>query len=100
MRRRYAPRPPCCRGPRSTKCVNPPNADSRMFSFLTVALLAWGALAFGAEYSWAYAPLVVLAVTVGSLGLLTTRGVRWSTRPVVVALGVILILATVTTIPL
>src|SRR3954451_8495839 len=100
MRRRFAPRPPCCRGPRSTKCVNQPNPDSRMFSFLTLALLAWGALAFGAEYSWAYAPLLVLALTVGFLGLLTSRGVRLSSRSVIVALGVILVGATVTTIPL
>src|SRR4051812_3721407 len=71
-----------------------------MFQFLILALLAWGALAFGAEYSWAYAPLVVLALTVGFLGLLTSRGVRLSSRSVVVALGVILVAATVTTIPL
>ena len=40
----------------------------RFFAPATVAVLGWGALAFGAEFSWAYAPLLVLCATVGLLG--------------------------------
>jgi len=46
---------------------------TRLFPIAAVMLLAWGALAFGAEYSWAYAPLLVLSVAVGVLGLLASR---------------------------
>lgn len=42
----------------------------RLFGPATVLLLAWGALAFGAEYAWAYAPLLVMCTTVGVIGLM------------------------------
>jgi O-antigen ligase len=45
----------------------------RLFPIAVVTLLAWGALAFGAEYAWAYTPLLVFSVVVGILGLLTSR---------------------------
>ena len=41
----------------------------RWFTPAAVLLTAWGALAFGAEYPWAYAPLLVFGATVGLLGL-------------------------------
>ena len=37
-------------------------------SVLTVLVLAWGALAFGAVYDWAYTPLFWAAAVVGALG--------------------------------
>ncbi|MEQ1730413.1 MAG: hypothetical protein ABL982_18765 [Vicinamibacterales bacterium] len=55
-------------------------------------LLAWGALAFGAEYSWAYAPLLVFAVTAGVLGLRAGRGARLPS-PWIVSLMVALVVA-------
>ena len=40
-----------------------------------MAALAWGALAFGAVYEWAYAPLLVVCALLGVLALVSTRGV-------------------------
>lgn len=58
----------------------------RWFPPATTLLLAWGALAFGAEYPWAYAPLLVFCTTVGLLGLAAVRGPR-EERTVVLALS-------------
>lgn len=40
-----------------------------MFGWMTVAMIAWGALAFGAVYPWAYWPLVAAAAATGIAGL-------------------------------
>ena len=42
---------------------------------LQVVVLAWGALAFGAVYPWAYGPLVALAAVAGGVGLVAGRSV-------------------------
>lgn len=47
-----------------------PPRHGQAFQYSTVLLLGWGALAFGGEYAWAYAPLLVLSVTTGALGSL------------------------------
>ena len=62
----------------------------RWFSLATVSLIAWGVLAFGAEYPWAYAPLFVFASTIGVLGLAAPDGPRTESRAPVVALGLLL----------
>lgn len=36
-------------------------------------MLSWGAFMFGAEFAWAYAPLLVMALTVAALGFLAAR---------------------------
>ena len=54
-------------------------------------LLGWGALAFGAEYSWAYAPLLVFSVVVGVLGLRASAGGRFPARALGVALAAIFV---------
>ncbi len=41
-----------------------------------VAVIAWGALAFGAVYPWAFKPLLVAAAAVGSCSLFLNRGRR------------------------
>lgn len=41
----------------------------RWFPAAATGLVAWGALAFGGEYPWAYAPLLVFGATIGVLGL-------------------------------
>ena len=41
----------------------------------TVAVVAWGALAFGAVYEWAYIPLLVTCVLLGLLGLASSKQV-------------------------
>ena len=40
---------------------------------LTVATLAWGALAFGAVYPWGFWSMAVLAVMAGTAGLLAAK---------------------------
>ena len=62
----------------------------RWFSLATVSLIAWGVLAFGAEYPWAYAPLFVFASTIGVLGLAAPDGPRTESRALAVALGLLL----------
>ena len=59
------------------------------FAPATVATLGWGALAFGAEYSWAYAPLLVLCATVGLLGLLAPSTSMYPPRSLVLALATV-----------
>ena len=60
-----------------------------LFPLAVAALLSWGALAFGSEYSWAYAPLLVFALVVAALGLLGSRGVRFPAPAIGVALAAI-----------
>lgn len=61
----------------------------RWFSLATVTLIAWGALAFGGEYPWAYAPLFVFASTIGMLGLANPDRSPTESRALVVALGLL-----------
>lgn len=60
------------------------------FPGAAVSLIAWGVLAFGGEYPWAYAPLLVFATTIGILGLSAPVSAPSAPRPVVVSLGLIL----------
>jgi O-antigen ligase len=60
-----------------------------LFPLSTAALLYWGALAFGSEYSWAYAPLLVFSVVVGLLGLLASTKTRFPARALGFALAAI-----------
>ena len=57
----------------------------RWFSRSTVCLIAWGVLAFGCEYPWAYAPLLIFAATIGVLGFAAPVGVLGFAAPVAVA---------------
>lgn len=61
-----------------------------MFEFSLLLTLAWGSLAFGAEYAWAYAPLLVLGVATGTLGTRASRGAM-PARALMVALSLILL---------
>jgi O-antigen ligase len=47
-----------------------------LFEFLVVVTVAWGVLAFGAVYPWAYWPLVAVASVAGVSGLRSRRA--WS----------------------
>ena len=71
-----------------------------MFQFLTLATLVWGALAFGAEYSWAYAPLLVLCVTAGLLGLSISQGRHFPSGAVTGALVSLVIVGAFQLVPL
>lgn len=59
-----------------------------MFEISTLLLLTWGALAFGAEYAWAYTPLLVFSLVPAVLGLRASRGAGPS-RAMLVALGLV-----------
>ena len=41
-----------------------------LFPFAALLLLAWGAFAFGSEFTWAYAPLLAFSLAVSALGFL------------------------------
>ena len=71
-----------------------------LFPYAALLLLAWGALAFGAEFTWAYAPVLVFSLTVGVLGMLARR--KGSTAHLAVALcfAAVIGAAIVQTIPL
>lgn len=71
-----------------------------MFPTSAVLLLAWGAFAFGAEYAWAYAPLLVWAVMVALLGWLASRGTRFPSRALAAALAAVFLAACLQLVPL
>ncbi len=65
-----------------------------------MALLGWGALAFGAEYSWAYAPLLVFSVVVGLLGLYASPLARFPSRALTLALVAVFVGGLLQLVPL
>jgi len=61
-----------------------------LFERLLILALAWGALAFGAVYPWAYWPLAIVSAALGVYSLVRTRG--WKDqriRTVAFALGAV-----------
>ncbi len=74
----------------------------RWFTPAAVLLTAWGALAFGAEYPWAYAPLLVFGATVGLLGLAAPvpAAGRFPVAAVGLGLGLVAAAAVVQVVPL
>lgn len=70
-----------------------------MFVIATVLLLAWGSLAFGAEYAWAYAPLLVFAVAAGGLGILAGER-TFPSRPLAWSLAAVGVCAMLQLVPL
>jgi len=72
------------------------------FSVLLLLLIAWGALAFGAVYDWAYTPLFWAAAAVGLLGIFSPgsrvrRPVAW---PIVMVAVLIAAVVLVQLVPL
>ena len=72
----------------------------RWFNPATALLLAWGALAFGAEYAWAYAPLLVFGATIGALGLVARVPGGRGSPPVATALGLVFCAGALQVVPL
>jgi hypothetical protein len=68
----------------------------------TVLLVAWGVLAFGAPYPWAYTPLAIGAAIVGAVAWVVSSPTRLlaDQRRLVVALSVVAALTIVQLIPL
>jgi O-antigen ligase len=71
-----------------------------LFPVSVILLVGWGALAFGAEYSWAYAPLLVFAVTVGLLGYRASPGSRSPAPALAFMLTVVFVGGVVQLVPL
>ena len=72
----------------------------RWFTPATLLLMGWGALAFGAEYPWAYAPLLVFGATIGVLGLVARAPGGGRFRSLGLALGLVATTAGVQAVPL
>jgi O-antigen ligase len=72
----------------------------RLFPSAAVLLIGWGALAFGSEYSWAYAPLAVFSVVVGVLGLVASPGQRFPVRTLGLALAGIFVAGALQLVPM
>ena len=72
----------------------------RWFTPAATLLLAWGALAFGAEYAWAYAPLLVFGAFVGAVGLAAPGPSRRALRPLGAALGAVFVAGALQIAPL
>ena len=66
----------------------------------TVLLAAWGALAFGAEYAWAYAPLLVFGTAVGAVALAVPAPGTVRFPPVAFALGAVIATVALQILPL
>src|SRR5207244_3579361 len=66
--------------------ASPARGEGRGVTALRVAtavIIGWGALAFGAVYPWAYAPLLLACAALGVVGLVRGTG----TIPVMFAVG-------------
>ena len=68
----------------------------------TVAVIAWGALAFGAVYPWAFMPLLAACALTGALGLMLYRArpVSRATRLGLIALLVVIAGGVIQLVPL
>jgi O-antigen ligase len=64
-----------------------------MMTAAVMALIAWGALAFGAVYPWAYTPLLAGCALVGALGLLVNRTKPFPLGTTTATLGLLVVLA-------
>jgi O-antigen ligase len=77
-----------------------PATGMRLVVALTVLLVGWGALAFGAVYPWGYVPLAAGAAVVGAMGLALGRGLDPAHRKLAAALAAVALAATLQLIPL
>ena len=73
----------------------------RAHDLVTTLILAWGALAFGAVYAWAYWPLAVVSVLCGAIALSAhTHAPRLPSAAVVISVAAIAVAVVVQLIPL
>jgi O-antigen ligase len=67
---------------------------------LSAVAIAWGALAFGAVYPWAYAPLAIACGVVGIGALVLERRGRPTLRPLAASLGAVAVAIGLQMVPL
>jgi hypothetical protein len=72
----------------------------RLYVASLVLTLAWGLLAFGAVYQWAYTPLAFAAVVVGAAGCVIGRNGPWSERSLALPLALIASVAVLQLVPM
>jgi len=79
-----------------------PGRGPRLVTAGAVGLTAWGALAFGSPYPWAYTPLAIGAAAVGLAALWVTRHTALAPGqvPPLLALGLVALAALLQLIPL
>lgn len=66
----------------------------------TLVIVAWGVLAFGAVYPWAYGPLFVACAAFGLIGLVGRPHGDVAAWPFAAALGIVALVAVVQIVPL
>lgn len=89
---------PRCRSPLGGASL--PAVSRRGLVGATLAVLAWGAFAFGANYPWAYTPLIVATAVIGAAGVVKPApDARWPAG-VLAGLGTIAAAALLQLIPL
>ena len=71
-----------------------------MLNVAILATVAWGVLAFGAVYPWAYWPLAGAAVITGALGWMAARKTPWAERGLALPLLLVAIGAALQMVPL
>ena len=62
----------------------------RLEVVLTICIVAWGALAFGAVYPWAYWPLTVACGVAGAIGLTTRTSAKYRRMTAVLVAMIVL----------
>jgi O-antigen ligase len=75
-------------------------AGGRLYIVALVITLAWGLLAFGAVYPWAYTPLALAAATVGAAGFAFGAGRAWAERALALPLALVAAIAGLQLVPL
>jgi O-antigen ligase len=73
-----------------------------VITFAAIAIVVWGALAFGAVYPWAYTPLLAACASAGALGLFLHRQKPFtrSNRSALIALSAVICAGLVQLLPL
>ncbi len=84
---------------RSTRAASTPS-DGRLFHASVVLSLAWGVVAFGAEYAWAYFPLIILNVVAGVLGRRASSATRFQMSALAISLAVLVVAALLQIVPM
>jgi O-antigen ligase len=69
------------------------STSSKIQSALVIALVAWGALAFGAVYPWGYGALACASIVAGVIGLRAGSG--WRRVPTGISIAFALLLASI-----
>jgi len=76
------------------------SSAARRLEVCAIVAIAWGALAFGGVYPWAYGPLALLCAAIGLLALFAGRAGRPPLKPMGVCLGLLAFVIGLQLVPL